>query len=156
MFGKQRKKQEWVPWYRRKDYKGDLTEAEKRELDAFRMQEKHPANHYQDLPNEVQERIIALEVKANEFELHTIATRCLFVSIAGAIITFLAYKGHGDTGNFGYLIGILLLTVPWIFVIRGWRKNANEYCLDPDEGFRTEWELNYIAEHRKKPLDTEI
>jgi hypothetical protein len=45
-----------VPWYRRRDYKGNLTEDEKRELDHFRWLAqqpggKHPADH--DLPEEV-------------------------------------------------------------------------------------------------------
>ena len=35
---KRKRKSEWLPWYRAPDYKGDLTEAQKRELDAFRMQ----------------------------------------------------------------------------------------------------------------------
>jgi hypothetical protein len=40
---KRKPKTEWVPWYRAHDYKGDMTETEKRELDAFRMEPKHPA-----------------------------------------------------------------------------------------------------------------
>ena len=39
---RRKRKAEWLPWYQARSYKGDLTEAEKRELDAFRMQPKHP------------------------------------------------------------------------------------------------------------------
>jgi hypothetical protein len=37
---------ERLPWYRAPDYSGNLTEAEKRQLDAFRMQARHPAARY--------------------------------------------------------------------------------------------------------------
>jgi exonuclease I len=56
MWKRKRKAEEWLPWYRARNYKGDLTEAEKRQFDAFRMQPKHPADH--DLPEEVRNYII--------------------------------------------------------------------------------------------------
>jgi hypothetical protein len=40
-----------------RNYKGNLTENEKRQLDFFRMQEKHPAADYDSLPEEVQRYI---------------------------------------------------------------------------------------------------
>ena len=157
MFGKRRKKQEWVPWYRRKDYKGDLTEVEKRELDAFRMQEKHPANHYQDLPDEVQSYINALELQVYDFKQEKAVAKPIFASFLGAMGIFLTYKGLGSLGNFGYWLGVLLLTVPWFLYIREWRKNADDEDLhDPDECFRFEWEMDYLHRRRKKPTDTEI
>jgi len=39
---------EWLPWYRGRNYKGDLTEAEKHQLDALRMQPTHPAARWED------------------------------------------------------------------------------------------------------------
>ena len=45
-----KRKREWLPWYRARNYEGDLTEAEKRQLDAFRMQPSHPAAKFDDLP----------------------------------------------------------------------------------------------------------
>jgi hypothetical protein len=42
MFRRKKKQPEHLPWYRARNYKGNLTEAEKRQLDFFRMQEKHP------------------------------------------------------------------------------------------------------------------
>jgi hypothetical protein len=52
------RKKESLPWYRAPNYKGDLTEDEKRELDLFRYRAerhgiKHPAATYDDLPEEV-------------------------------------------------------------------------------------------------------
>jgi hypothetical protein len=54
-------KAEWLPWYRARNYKGDLTEAEKRQFDAFRVQPKHPAAQYHELPEEVQSYINRIE-----------------------------------------------------------------------------------------------
>jgi hypothetical protein len=41
MFGRKKKPAECLPWYRARDYKGDLTENEKRQLDLFRMRKEH-------------------------------------------------------------------------------------------------------------------
>ena len=50
---KRKRQVEHLPWYRARNYKGDLTETEKRQLDAFRKQPKHPAAEEDDLPEEV-------------------------------------------------------------------------------------------------------
>ncbi len=54
MWWKREQRTEFLPWYRVPGFKGKVSEAEKRQLDAFRMQERHPAASYQDLPEEVQ------------------------------------------------------------------------------------------------------
>jgi exonuclease I len=38
MFRRKKKQPEHLPWYRARNYKGNLTEDEKRQLDFFRMQ----------------------------------------------------------------------------------------------------------------------
>jgi hypothetical protein len=57
-----------LPWYRARDYKGDVTEEEKRELDSFRHREseggEHPSASYGDLPKEVQLYISKIEIEA--------------------------------------------------------------------------------------------
>ncbi|MBT4041923.1 MAG: hypothetical protein HOB08_24580 [Rhodospirillaceae bacterium] len=155
MFGRRWKNQEWVPWYRRKDYKGNLTEAEKRELDAFRLQDNHPATRFEDLPGEVQGYIIALELQVYDFKQEKALDRPIFASIAGAIIIFLTYKGLIFAGSFYYFFGTLLLTLPWYFYSREWKKNADAFRFAPedppnlyDEGIQTEWELTYITERK--------
>ena len=35
MFGRKKKAQQSIPWYRKRGYKGNLTEEEKMELDSF-------------------------------------------------------------------------------------------------------------------------
>jgi hypothetical protein len=74
-----------------------------------------------------------------------------------ALLVFLSYKGIGYAGDFGYIFGGLLLTVPWFIYRREWRKNADEFLPDievepnpSDEGIRYEWELTYIANRRKE------
>jgi exonuclease I len=58
MFGRKKKRKEPLPWYRARNYKGTLTETEKRELDSFRHRESegggHPSASYDDLPEEAQ------------------------------------------------------------------------------------------------------
>ena len=51
-----------MPLYRRKEYKGNLTGDEKRYLDSFRLEEKHPATAVEDLPEEVQSYLSELEL----------------------------------------------------------------------------------------------
>jgi len=68
MFGRKNEKQESLPWYREPNYKGDLTEDEKRELDSLRYRAdrqgvKHPAATYDDLPDEVQSYISRLQIE---------------------------------------------------------------------------------------------
>lgn len=65
---KRTRKAERVPWYRSRDPKGhiitgNIPEAVKRELDAFRMQPKHPAAQEDDLPEEVRDYIGQLEME---------------------------------------------------------------------------------------------
>jgi hypothetical protein len=59
-----RKPTERLPWYRARDYKGDLTENEKRQLDSFRMRREHPAASYDTLPGEVKVYIGVQETKS--------------------------------------------------------------------------------------------
>jgi len=60
---KRKGKPEWLPWYRSRNYKGDMTETEKRQLDAFRAQPKHPATRTEDLPEEVRDYINGIELE---------------------------------------------------------------------------------------------
>ena len=161
MFRRRRKKQEWLPWYRRKDYKSDLTEGEKKELDAFRLQDKHPAALYEDLPEEVQSYISNLDLQVYDLKQDEAVTKSFFASAVGAIIIFLTYKGLTYGAEiFGYVFGVLLLTVPWFIYRRRFKKNADEHFPDYevapspiDEGIRQEWELNYITGRRRESSD---
>jgi exonuclease I len=45
MFGRKKKRKELLPWYRARNYKENLTENEKRELDSFRHRESEGGEH---------------------------------------------------------------------------------------------------------------
>jgi hypothetical protein len=87
------KPKEWLPWYRAHDYEGNLTEAEKRQLDAFRVQPKHPAAELDDLPEEVQNYINTIECELHDEKNAVVFARALFFSAIGAALIFLNYKG---------------------------------------------------------------
>jgi hypothetical protein len=149
-------KSEWVPWYRARSYKGNLSEAEKRQLDAFRMQPRHPAAMFDDLPEEVQNYVNRIELELYDKKQEGAARRAIVLSAVGAVLLFLNYKGCSvapDTwSNIG---GVLLLLTPWPVYWYQWRKNAEEF-LPTDtpgrttgESIRQERELNYLAHSRK-------
>jgi hypothetical protein len=88
------KSTESLPWYRKKGFKGDLTENEKRQLDSFRMRENHPAASYDSLPEEVQYYISKLEIEGYDCKQQSLAASCLFVSGVGAFFLIRYYFGY--------------------------------------------------------------
>src|SRR4051812_48997209 len=88
---KNKRKAEWLPWYRARNYKGDLTEAEKRELDALRMQPKHPAVEANNLPEEVQSYLNKKELELYDKKQDSAAGRALILSAIGAALLYLNY-----------------------------------------------------------------
>jgi hypothetical protein len=69
MWWKRESSSKRLPWYRAPNYSGNLTEAEKRQLDALRMQAPHPAARYEDLPEEVQSYISGLAIEAYDLNV---------------------------------------------------------------------------------------
>lgn len=157
MWWKRNQNSEWLPWYRVPGFKGKVSEAQKRQLDAFRMQERHPAASYQDLPEEVQSYISRLELENYDFKQEKAANRPILASLLGAAILGVNYFGvfvQPSGSIWPYAIGLLLLIAPWFVYGREWQRNADE--LHPrrrggpnmsDENIRKEWELDYLT-HR--------
>jgi hypothetical protein len=148
---------EWVPWYRERKYKGDLTEAEKRELDAFRMQPEHPATSFDDLPEEVQSYISGIELELYDKKQEGAAARAILYSAIGAGLLFLNYKSCFPAPDVWVDLGaVLLLGFTWFGYWRQWRRNAEEFVptghswSPTEEGIRKEWELDYISHSRAK------
>ena len=148
---------EWVPWYRARNYKGNLTEAEKRYLDAFRMQSKHPAANFDELPEEVQSYLSGIHLELYDKKQEGVAARAFLFSAAGAGLLFLNYKRcFAAPDGWVNLIAGLLLVFPWFWYWRQWHKNAQEFLPKgipgraTEEGIRKEWELNCIARSREK------
>jgi hypothetical protein len=158
-----KRKAEWLPWYRARNYKGDLTEEEKRQLDAFRMQPTHPAARLDDLPEEVRNYIGRIELELYDKKQDGAASRAMFYSAIGAALHFLIYTGFfGAPTVWSYAAGVLLLVVPWFIYRYEWKKNAEEFlpsdrsdrpCGVTDEGIRREWELEYLTRNRLAERD---
>ena len=147
---------EWLPWYRASKYKGDLTEAEKRQLDAFRMRPKHPAAMPDDLPDEVQQYIDRIQLELYVRKQRAAATRGLVFSPIGAALLLLNYKNYVVPTIWSNLGGALLLCCPWLIYWYVWRKNAEDFMPTgtpsraAEEGIRQEWEHTYIARARSR------
>jgi hypothetical protein len=93
---RKKKQREHLPWYRARNYKGNLTEIEKRQLDSFRMQEKHPAGDYDSLPEEVQRYISSLEIEVYDNKQQTLALSTLFVSGVGGYFLIRYMLGYDE------------------------------------------------------------
>jgi hypothetical protein len=144
-------KAEWLPWYRARNYKGNLTEVEKRQLDAFRAQPTHPATLSSDLPEEVQRYITRVELELYDAKQEMAAGRAFFWSTIGALLLMLGFAGVTPSTIWLFEGGALLLVVPWIVYAHEWKTNAEKFLpSDPDipnpidEAIRYEWEINYL------------
>ena len=143
-----RKSSDRPPWYRAPDYDGNLTEAEKRELDGFRAQPRHPAFEFSPLPEHVQSYISGLEIEAYDAKQAPPATRAIIFSLAGAALLYLNHYGFTPRDSLlDYAFGIALVAVPWIAYKFEWQKNADAF--DPasitSDSILKEWELEYIT-----------
>jgi len=156
------KEDEWMPWYRRKEYKGNLTEEEKRYLDSFRLEEKHPAAAYEDLPEEVQEYLSELSLAVYDLKQDGAANKAFALTSLGAFWIFVGYQEIGWLSPLlGYVLGGLTITFAWINHSREWKKNADGFGRIKQEGrgvpfSRTQeklqeyWELDAIDRFRKR------
>jgi hypothetical protein len=158
---KHKAKPEWLPWYRARDYKGNLTEAEKRQLDAFRAQPKHPATRFEDLPEEVRNYVVRIELELHDIKTEVVFGRAVFVSLFGAAMLALHYTGCITASPWNYAADLLLLVVPWFFCGYYSKKYDEEFLpsLDEgvpnpiDEGICKEWELEYIVATHQQQRD---
>jgi hypothetical protein len=151
-----KRKAEWMPWYRARNYKGDLTEAEKRELDALRMQPRHPAAQADSLPEEAQNYLNKIELELYDKKQNGAAGRALLSSALGALLLYLNYRGcFGAATMWSSAFAALLVVVPWLYYRYEWKRNAEELLPSDDsysvtdEGIRREWELDYIVRKRQ-------
>jgi hypothetical protein len=161
MFRRKKKEQEKIPWYRKREYKGNLTEEEKRELDSFRWIAaqpggKHPAAEYGDLPEEVQSYISKIQVELYDAIQERLAGRVFLVSGLGAF--YLANYFGWITFKWNLpelaLVGACLMILPWFYYGWKWRKNAAQFSEQRgSEGIRTEWELDHVVSKKRKRIE---
>lgn len=152
MWWKRKQNTEWLPWYRVPGFKGQVSEVEKRKLDAFRMLDRHPAASYQDLPEEVQTYISRLTVEIYNFKQENAVSGPLLAGALGAAILGVSYFGvhfQPTESIWPYAFGLLLLIVPWFVYRREWQRNADEFLPRDgpnriDESIKEEWELDYL------------
>ena len=134
MFGRKKKQTEPLPWYRTRNYKGNLTETEKRELNSFRHREseggEHPSTSYADLPEDVQSYLSKIQIEHYDLIQERLAGRVLLVSGCGAFL-LANYFGWipADTQHSGWALayGAVLLVAPWVYYPIKWRKNADKF-----------------------------
>ena len=103
MFRRKKQQSEPLPWYRAPDYTGDLTENEKRQLNSFRMRERHPAATYDDLPLEVQRHIAGLQIELYDKTQEALVLPALLVSGVGAFFLVRYIFGYAEPSWFSYL-----------------------------------------------------
>jgi hypothetical protein len=110
MFGRKKKPAECLPWYRARDYKGDLTENEKRQLDSFRMRREHPAARYDTLPREVKLYLGELTLEVYDRRQERLVMGCFVVSGASAFsspVTRLVMR-RGHCSKYSLSLGMLI------------------------------------------------
>jgi len=149
-FWKRKKKigSEKLPWYRDPNYTGNLTEYQKRQLDAFRMQPKHPAASEEDLPEEVQNYITSRETELHDTKMqgafNTAATLIIFVGL----LLYFTYDSSRSSWQFVFAVGALVWI--WFEWHRKTKQEGEKYSdyERTDELIRQEWELKYLSRHR--------
>jgi hypothetical protein len=154
MFRRKKKQPEHLPWYRARNYKGNLTEAEKRQLDFFRMQEKHPAADYDRLPEEVKRYIGSLEMELYDKKQEALVPPTLFLSGVGGYFLVRYILGYDEGSLFHYAWSISLFLLPWIWYRAKWKQNAEAFLPShgpspTNEAILREWELEYITNKRR-------
>ena len=107
------------PWYRAYDYKDNIPEAVKRELDAFRKQPEVILLHRKhDLPQEqVRDYIGQLEIDLYDKKQEAAVAQAMFASVMGALPLFRQLQRLARLPSvssfWSYAGGVLLLVVPW-------------------------------------------
>lgn len=154
------KEKSWVPWYRRKDYDGSLSEEEKRLLDSFRMKDKHPAECREDIPDEILNYISGVEFELYDLKQDSAAGTAIAISVFSAFLIYFAYTGQAYSTVGAYLFGVFLFVAAWVRYRWVWNKNAEEFHPKSvgapnrtDEGIRKEWELDYIVREQRRKSD---
>lgn len=143
---------EWMPWYRRKGYKGDLSEAEKRVLDAVRLKDRHPATSGETLPEDVRGYIERLQLELYERKQEIITSKGLILFFLVLSVVYATYELQTFPPLLGYPFAAGLLFYAILAYRREW--SANEAELFPrakgapdatDQGIQQAWELNHIV-----------
>lgn len=143
---------EWVPWYRRKGYKGDLTEAEKRLLDAVRLRDRHPATKGEDLPEDVKSYIEQLQIELYDAKQEIAVAKFYLAFFAVGFVGHTTWQWQTFPPLIGYPFAAALLLYAAIAYFRDGAKNDDELFPKkgaPDatnQGIQAAWEVNHIVQ----------
>jgi hypothetical protein len=154
MLGHRKQNSESLPWYRNGDYKGALTEVDKRKLDAFRSAPTHPSTRYENLPDEVQRYIAGMESQIYDLKQEKAAAKPILCTLAAIALLCLRYRPLSLSSFWVWVFGLLLILVPWFVYRHEWNRNAKEFMLESpgsaiDEAILREWEVSYVARNRE-------
>lgn len=160
------KSPEWKPWYRQKGYKGKLTEDEKRFLDSFRNGNPHPATSFEDLPDEVQSRLIELEDQLKDQEdIFSVWLMLLTLLLSGYAfyIGFTDEIGLSAVGCYCFgLFGFFTIYRTYnAYVARhehhNWYGDTNkgEPFSSTDEALQRCWEWKAMSAYKHRKVDSE-
>ncbi len=162
MSGQRSRTKEILPWYRQKNYKGGLSEHEKRFLDSFRLEDKHPSASYGDLPEEVRHYITHLEHKIYDAEQGKVFFGCAFVSFLGGLLLYDWWIPPSKWSSEAWFpeltapFSVLLILLPWVYWFYEERRLTREYMPrdDPNrptnEGIKEQWERDVITYRRSR------
>ncbi len=139
-----------VAWYRHRNYKGSLSEDQKMELDSIRWTSKsgrHPAAKFEDLPDEVQDYIVHLEIELSDSKFIP-STMAIVVGISLTIycaLSALNIVQYSDV--FPSIIKLSLMSIALIGVgFLDYRKVQKIWGnKDTDAEFMKNWEIDYIS-----------
>lgn len=145
-----------IPWYRRKDYSGGLTESDKLVLDTIRQRDQHPAASYEDLPDEVQRYINRLELELYDEKQGSEALKAISLTGVAAMLIYTGYTDTAYSESFSYIFGVVIFISAWLQYRVNWKKNSQKFIAEErdapslsDRGIQYEWELSYISRLRQ-------
>jgi hypothetical protein len=152
MFWRKKAANEPLPWYRAKNYKGKMTEKQKRLLDTIRFQRSHPAATYEGLLPEVQNYINRLELEVYDAKQQSLFAGCALLSFLGGQSLYRDYTSGDEASLLSISYGVIMLGAPWIYYSVKFKKNASEHMPDEnptyptDEALRVEWEIEHLSQ----------
>ncbi len=153
-------KKKFVPWYRQKSYHGNLSEEEKRHLDAFYQLDQHPAVYHGDLPEEASRYINELECELHQERQDSAVTKFFAMIGIGLAVFYVTYNGLGWLGNIGYLVGAVIIVFALYQYYQAHSRNSDwfmpKYEGDnapvslTEEKLFEHWDLDEITRYRSR------
>jgi hypothetical protein len=148
-------KKEWVPWYRRRDYSGKMSEEEKRILDDVRKDDNHPATSFDELPGEVQTYIASIEQELYDEIKSSIFLKVVSITLFVLFFIVITFLRQDNFSIYSISFWVLGLLVVWGSLWREKRKievrffpeelsQNDSVVFTSDEGIQAAWDVDYL------------